>query len=159
MRKNIFLQCTSRFINFQLTWVHFLCRLPLVSRLLRPCLPQLVGESQRTKADKDSVKRYYDLKGRYDKTVKAVPKRFLRLRSGLLIHTLPGRRKHLYRKPAWLREQLREHVVTGRAVSYMLDNMVSDFWRKPKYYPDDIYEPYHQRTGVPWGYQKKKFYP
>ncbi len=64
-----------------------------------------------------------------------------------------------YRKNAWVVAKKDEHILTGRAMSFNLDNMLNEDWRKPKYYPEDIYEPYHRRTGVPWDYQKKRFYP
>lgn len=64
-------------------------------------------------------------------------------------------------KPERLREKLQEHILTNRATSFMLDNMLNKDWRRPQYYPEDIYEPYHQRTGVPWDYglHKRKFFP
>ncbi|KAA0193613.1 Ribosomal protein L35 mitochondrial [Fasciolopsis buskii] len=107
------------------------------------------------------VKMYYSERGQYNPPVIAVLERFKRLRWGAFIHARPGRKKHLYRKPERLREKLQEHILTNRATSFMLDNMLNKDWRRPQYYPEDIYEPYHQRTGVPWDYglHKRKFFP
>merc|ERR1712071_330120 len=37
------------------------------------------------------------------------------------------------------------HVFCNSTQSTLLDKMVTKFWRKPHYYVDDIYRPYHQR--------------
>lgn len=54
-----------------------------------------------------------------------------------------------------------EHILTNRATTFLINNLLNRQWRTPKYYPNDIYEPYHQRTGVPWDYRlrKPKFFP
>lgn len=95
-------------------------------------------ESQRslTKFSLQSGKR---------KTVKAVLKRFYRLDWGIWIHGKCGRNKKLYKKSASRKRRLRQHVFTNATQSWLLDSMVTRYWRKPKYYVDDPYEPYHKR--------------
>lgn len=41
--------------------------------------------------------------------------------------------------------RLERHVFVGATRSYMLDKMVSPYWRTPKYWVDDPYAPYHKR--------------
>lgn len=84
------------------------------------------------------------LKGKR-KTVKPVIKRFYRLNWGIWIRTKAGRAKHLWRKHAARKRRLRQHVFCNASQSFKLDKMVTNFWRKPKYYVDDPYEPYHTR--------------
>uniref|UniRef100_A0A069DPK1 Large ribosomal subunit protein bL35m n=1 Tax=Panstrongylus megistus TaxID=65343 RepID=A0A069DPK1_9HEMI len=79
------------------------------------------------------------------KTVKAVLKRFYRLDWGIWIRGKCGRAKKLYRKSANRKRRLRQHVFCNATQSYLLDKMVTNYWRKPKYYVDDPYEPYHKR--------------
>ncbi|KAL1138063.1 hypothetical protein AAG570_009758, partial [Ranatra chinensis] len=79
------------------------------------------------------------------KTVKAVLKRFYRLNWGIWIRTKCGRNKKLHTKSANRKRRLRQHVFTNATQSTLLDKMVTSYWRKPKYYIDDPYEPYHQR--------------
>lgn len=56
-----------------------------------------------------------------------------------------GRNKKLYKKSANRKRRLRQHVFCNATQSYLLDKMVTSYWRKPKYYVDDPYEPYHKR--------------
>lgn len=79
------------------------------------------------------------------KTVKAVLKRFYRLDWGGWIRTKSGRNKKLWKKSESQKKRLREHVFVNGTQSWLLDKMVTKYWRKPKYYVDDPYEPYHQR--------------
>jgi len=79
------------------------------------------------------------------KTVKAVIKRFKRLDWGMWIRTYCGRHKKLFKKSPALKRKLRQHVFTNAQQSYLLDKMVTSFWRRPKYYVDDPYAPYHKR--------------
>ena len=37
------------------------------------------------------------------------------------------------------------HVFCNATQSTLLDKMVTKYWRKPHYYVDDIYRPYHHR--------------
>lgn len=88
------------------------------------------------------------------KSVKAALKRFKRLDWGIWIRTRSARHKRLWRKSGNQRRKLRQHVFTNSTQSYMLDKMVTTFWRRPKHYVDDPYEPYHKRETY-WSMRKK----
>uniref|UniRef100_A0A0K0DJB0 39S ribosomal protein L35, mitochondrial n=1 Tax=Angiostrongylus cantonensis TaxID=6313 RepID=A0A0K0DJB0_ANGCA len=60
--------------------------------------------------------------------------RFKRLNNGMWIRAHPGRHKLRYAKD---KEQCE-----------MLDKMMTPFWLRPHYYPDDPYAPYHVRHGI-----------
>ncbi|TGZ71991.1 hypothetical protein CRM22_002340 [Opisthorchis felineus] len=107
------------------------------------------------------VKKYYAEDGTFNPPVQDVIDRFKRLRWGAFVHARSGRSKHLYRRSDTTRDKLQEHILTNRATSFLLNNMLNRQWRAPRYYPEDIYEPYHKRTGVPWSYvqRKPKFFP
>lgn len=79
------------------------------------------------------------------KSVKAVIKRFKRLHWGAWIRTHSGRHKKLFKKSPALRRRLRQHIFTNATQSWLLDKMVTNFWRRPKHYIDDPYLPYHTR--------------
>ncbi|XP_054725863.1 39S ribosomal protein L35, mitochondrial [Anastrepha obliqua] len=79
------------------------------------------------------------------KSVKAVLKRFKRLDWGIWIRTHTGRNKKMFKKSKELRRRLRQHIFTNSTQSYLLDKMVTSFWRRPKHYIDDPYAPYHKR--------------
>lgn len=79
------------------------------------------------------------------KTIKAVIKRFYRLDWGTWIRTKTARHKKMWKKTMKRRARLRQHVFVNGTQSWFLDKCVTKFWRKPKYYVDDIYEPYHER--------------
>lgn len=91
------------------------------------------------------------------KTVKAVLKRFYRLNWGGWIRTRAGRHKHLWKKSPALRKRLREHVFVNATQSTLLDKMVTKYWKRPKYYVDDPYEPYHTREE--WIFTRRKPLP
>uniref|UniRef100_A0A1B0CS50 50S ribosomal protein L35 n=1 Tax=Lutzomyia longipalpis TaxID=7200 RepID=A0A1B0CS50_LUTLO len=88
------------------------------------------------------------------KSVKAVLKRFQRLDWGIWIRTRTGRFKHLWRKTSSRKRRLQKHVFVNSTQAWMLDKMVTKFWRTPKYYVDDPYRPYHSREE--FFYTKKK---
>ncbi|KAK7861630.1 hypothetical protein R5R35_010133 [Gryllus longicercus] len=83
------------------------------------------------------------------KTVKAVVKRFFRLHWGGWIRTVAGRHKKMWKKSAKRRHRLKQHLLCNSTQSYLLDKMVTKFWRTPKYYVEDPYEPYHTREEHP----------
>ncbi|VDL93931.1 unnamed protein product [Schistocephalus solidus] len=93
------------------------------------------------------VKRYWTEDGVRDPPLQDAVDRFKRLRWGAFIHARAGRRKHLYRKNPWVVAKKDEHILTNRATSFLVDNLVNRYWRRPQFYPQDIYEPYHKRTG------------
>ncbi|CAH8834476.1 unnamed protein product [Trichobilharzia szidati] len=136
---------------------HFVNTNILQSKSDHQCLFQTPRRYRRS----EEVKKYYSETGDYNPPNQDVIDRFKRLRWGAFIHARTGRAKHLYRRSEAERARRSEHVLTNRATSFLLDNMLNEQWRKPKYYPNDIYEPYHKRTGVPWDYalKKPKFFP
>lgn len=79
------------------------------------------------------------------KTVKNVVKRFFRLHWGGWIRPKVGRQKRLWKKSAAQRRRLKQHVFCNGTQSTLLDKMVTKFWKRPKYYVDDPYAPYHKR--------------
>ncbi|XP_023168571.1 39S ribosomal protein L35, mitochondrial [Drosophila hydei] len=91
-----------------------------------------------------SVTKFSLIKGKR-KTVKAVLKRFKRLDWGAWIRTHSGRHKKMFKKSPELRRRLRQHVFTNATQSWLLDKMVTSYWRRPKHYIDDPYAPYHKR--------------
>ncbi|XP_011311405.1 39S ribosomal protein L35, mitochondrial [Fopius arisanus] len=78
-------------------------------------------------------------------TVKTVLKRFYRLNWGIWIRTKAGRHRRRWRKSGANARRSRQHVFCNSTQSWMLDKMVSPYWRKPKYWVDDPYTPYHKR--------------
>lgn len=87
----------------------------------------------------------FSLKKGKRKSVKAVLKRFKRLDWGGWIRTRTGRHKKLWKKSPNLKRRLRQHVLVNGTQSWLLDKMVTEYWRRPKYYIDDPYSPYHKR--------------
>lgn len=79
------------------------------------------------------------------KSVKAVVRRFFRLHWGGWIRTKVGRNKKMWKKSSSQKRRLRQHVFCNSTQSTMLDKMVTKFWKRPKYYVDDPYAPYHTR--------------
>lgn len=79
------------------------------------------------------------------KSVKAVIKRFRRLDWGGWIRTHTGRQKKLFKKSPALKRRLRQHIFTNSSQSWLLDQMVGKFWRRPKNWVDDPYAPYNRR--------------
>jgi large subunit ribosomal protein L35 len=88
------------------------------------------------------------------KSVKAVIKRFKRLDWGIWIRTRTARHKKLWKKTSRRQRKLRQHVFTNSQQSWMLDKMVTTFWRRPKYYVDDPYTPYQSRENH-WSTKRK----
>lgn len=80
------------------------------------------------------------------KSVKAATYRFYRLHWGGWIRPRCGRHKKLHKKTAPRKRRLRQHVLVNSQQATLLDKMVTMFWKRPKYYIDDPYEPYHTRT-------------
>lgn len=100
--------------------------------------------SSITKTQSRSVTKF-SLRSGKRKTLKAPLKRFFRLDWGGWIRTRSGRNKKLWKKSHNLKRRLRQHVLVNSTQSWMLDKMVTKYWRKPKYYVDDPYTPYHTR--------------
>ncbi|KAL3268174.1 hypothetical protein HHI36_007301 [Cryptolaemus montrouzieri] len=91
-----------------------------------------------------TVTKYSYRKGKR-KSVKTVLQRFYRLAWGGWIRTKCGRNKRLWKKSSARKRRLRQHVFCNATQSTLLDKMVGSYWRTPKYYVDDPYEPYHVR--------------
>lgn len=91
-----------------------------------------------------SVTKFSRTKGKR-KTVKAVIKRFKRLDWGAWIRTHSGRHKKMWKKSGNLKRRLRQHIFVNSTQSYLLEKMVTKFWRRPRHYINDPYEPYHKR--------------
>ncbi|KAK0089109.1 hypothetical protein PV325_009140 [Microctonus aethiopoides] len=78
-------------------------------------------------------------------TVKTVLRRFYRLNWGIWIRTKAGRHRRFWTKSPARKRRCRQHVFCNSTQSWLLDKMVSPYWRKPKYWVDDPYTPYHTR--------------
>lgn len=83
------------------------------------------------------------------KSVKAVVKRFFRLHWGGWIRTKIGRHKKLWKKSPNQKRRLKQHVFCNATQNTLLDKMVTRYWKKPRYYVDDPYAPYHTREEFP----------
>lgn len=109
---------------------------------------QILAISNNISAPVRTVTKFSLKKGKR-KTVKAVVKRFFRLHWGGWIRTKVGRKKRLWKKSPPQKRRLRQHVFCNATQSKLLDKMVTKFWKKPKYYVDDPYAPYHTREEHP----------
>lgn len=98
----------------------------------------------------------YSLRSGKRKSVKAALNRFKRLDWGGWIRTRCGRHKKMHKKRANRKRRLRQHVLVNKTQAWLLDKMVTKFWKRPKYYIDDPYAPYHERT---YYYANKKPMP
>uniref|UniRef100_A0A1B6E860 Large ribosomal subunit protein bL35m n=1 Tax=Clastoptera arizonana TaxID=38151 RepID=A0A1B6E860_9HEMI len=106
--------------------------------------PNLSNNLNLVKIPKRTVTKFSLRKGKR-KSVKVVLRKFKRLDWGIWIHGKCGRQKKLYKKSAQCKKRLRQHVFCNATQSRLLDKMVTSYWRKPKHYIDDPYEPYHSR--------------
>ncbi|XP_033322350.2 mitochondrial ribosomal protein L35 [Megalopta genalis] len=88
------------------------------------------------------------------KSCKAVLKRFYRLNWGIWIRTRAGRSRKLWAKKANRKRKLRQHVFVNATQSTLLDKMVTMYWKRPHYYPEDPYNPYHEREEFPFTRKK-----
>nr|CAG4645265.1 EOG090X0J5E [Leptodora kindtii] len=95
-----------------------------------------------------SVTKWSLTKGKR-KSVKAVTERFYRLSWGAWIRPMVGRNKRKWSKVAKRKVRAERHVFCNATQSTMLDKMVTNYWRKRRFYIDDIYEPYHIREEYP----------
>lgn len=87
----------------------------------------------------------FSLKTGKRKSVKSAMKRFKRLDWGIWIRTKTARHKRIWKKSPRNRRKARQHVFTNSTQSWLLDKMVTTYWRRPKHYVDDPYKPYHTR--------------
>ncbi|XP_076630805.1 mitochondrial ribosomal protein L35 [Colletes latitarsis] len=87
----------------------------------------------------------FSLKKGKRKSVKAVLDRFYRLNWGIWIRTRAGRHSRMWLKSANHKRRLRQHLFCNASQSALLDKMVTSYWKRPHYYPEDPYNPYHKR--------------
>lgn len=113
--------------------------IPNVNLILHPKINQIANNIQCRNVTK------FSLKSGKRKSVKAVRERFYRLNWGIWIRTKVGKNKKLWKKSSGRKRRLRQHVFCNATQSKMLDKMVGHYWRQPKYFVDDPYEPYHTR--------------
>ncbi|GJQ76017.1 structural constituent of ribosome [Trypoxylus dichotomus] len=92
------------------------------------------------------------------KTVKSVIRRFYRLHWGGWIRTKVGRHKKLWKKSPQRKRRLRQHVFCNGQQNTLLDLMVTKYWKKPKYYVNDPYAPYHVREEWRYTYKEPRPY-
>lgn len=79
--------------------------------------------------------------------MKDVPLRFFRLRWGGWIRTKCAAHNRGPSKAGKNnKHRSRQHVMLNAHQSFQMDKMVTAFWRRPKHYINDPYEPYHTRT-------------
>jgi len=113
------------------------------SSLKRLCVPfmnnSLITQQQRTVVQVSS-------KGK-QKTVKMIISRFRRLGNGLWVRRQSGYKKRLYTKlfnPTGARKVLRKkrHILCDLRQSTLLDKMVTDYYKKQKWYVSDPYKGY-----------------
>lgn len=122
------------------------------SLLSNPNLIQISNEINGRTVTKFSMR-----KGKR-KAVKTVLKRFYRLHWGGWIRTIAGRHRRIWAKRPKRRVRVKQHVLCNATQSRLLDKMVTNFWRRPKYYVDDPYEPYHTREECIYTYKKPRPY-
>ncbi|XP_034179649.1 mitochondrial ribosomal protein L35 [Osmia lignaria lignaria] len=96
-----------------------------------------------------TVTKFSRLKGKR-KTVKAVVDRFYRLNWGIWIRTIAGRNSRKWTKKAKRLRRGKSHVFCNATQSTLLDKMVTMYWKRPHYYVDDPYTPYHTREEFPY---------
>ena len=105
-------------------------------------------------------KVYFSRETGNEEAFKEVVDRFYRLNNGLWIRTIPGRNKGKYKLTKEQQERMKQHIVCSREECQMLDKFVTDDYRRPHYFPDDPYEPYHRKSNiVGHKYTPRKFYP
>lgn len=130
------------------------------STILIPKTTSLLNNAEITKISSNitrSVIKFSRRKGKRQ-TEKDVVKRFYRLNWGGWIRTIAGRHKHLWKKNYKRKWRIQRHILCNAQQSFLLDKMVTAYWRRPKHYVDDIYQPYHHREGFRFTYTKPKPY-
>ncbi|XP_063315903.1 large ribosomal subunit protein bL35m [Pelobates fuscus] len=106
-----------------------------------PLLPSILQQPTRSLT-------YFGVRSGKRKSVKAVPKRFMRLHCGLWIRKKAGYKKKLWKKMAARKKRLREVVFCNKTQSKLLDKMTTSFWKRRNWYSDDPYQKYHDRTNL-----------
>ncbi|CAH2299548.1 pentatricopeptide repeat domain-containing 3, mitochondrial isoform X1 [Pelobates cultripes] len=88
-----------------------------------PLLPSILQQPTRSLT-------YFGVRSGKRKSVKAVPKRFMRLHCGLWIRKKAGYKKKLWKKMAARKKRLREVVLCNKTQSKLLDKMTTSFWKR-----------------------------
>jgi len=172
MAVNIFRQCSiptsinvgnlkSNFVPLNRTFTSILCPTSIKSSTLLNTnltitgvtVPKVFPMQDQTR----TVTKFSLRKGKR-KSVKAVLKRFYRLNWGAWIRTRAGRQKKLWKRSAANKYRKRQHIFVNGTQAWLLDKCVTKFWRRPKYYINDIYEPYHKRPECPYTHHTKWIY-
>lgn len=115
--------------------------MPVLTNLAPLALPPTGATPSR------SVVKWSWKKGKR-KTVKAVLKRFKRLHwgsRGIWIRPRAGASKRMWKKSPAQRHRCKTHVFCNATQSYMLDKMVTRYWKRMRHYPNDPYAPYMKR--------------
>lgn len=89
---------------------------------------------------------YYDRNTSQRHTCPDSLKRFFRLRWGGWIRGKAGGKRKLWRKPWYMRWYLRQHIMLNEEESDMAEKLITPKYKRPRYYIDDIYDPYHKRN-------------
>lgn len=84
------------------------------------------------------------------RSVRAVLQRFYRLNWGAWIRPRAGRHKRKWKKTFDLHWWSRQHVFCSKEQCEQLDKMTSAYYKQPKYFIDDPYEPYEKRNNFPF---------
>ncbi|XP_071792958.1 large ribosomal subunit protein bL35m-like [Asterias amurensis] len=100
-----------------------------------------------------TVIRYSRNKGK-KKSVRAVLDRFYRFDNGLWLRTIAGRNKKRWKKTPSRKIRNKWHVFCSKTQSKKLDLMVSGYWKRRRYFPDDPMEPFKERN-----FKGLSFYP
>ena len=106
------------------------------------------------------TKIYYNRNSGGPRPVKAAMYRFFRLHNGMWIRVQAKRSRKKWAKSPSHHERLQRHLLCNRQQCQMLDKMATEYYKKPKFYVDDPYEPYHKFSNLPlFRYQKPRYFP
>jgi len=128
-----------------------LARKPFITAGINPSNQQefLQPENPTTSALSRRTKISFNRKNGGPRNVRAVTQRFFRLGNGMWIRTHAGRQKSHWKKTNQRVYRLQAHVFCNRSQNQLLDKMTSQYFKTPKYYVDDPYEPYHKKENLP----------
>ncbi|GFY50999.1 39S ribosomal protein L35, mitochondrial [Trichonephila inaurata madagascariensis] len=116
--------------------------------------PLLAVDNQNVNQTRTVTK--FSLKTGKKKSVATVLRRFFRLHNGIWIRRRAGCHKRMHKRTPDEKYNLRQHVVCTQSQCLMLDKMITDHWKKRKYYIDDPFEPYHDRNNLDYVYPYRK---
>ncbi|GFQ88223.1 39S ribosomal protein L35, mitochondrial [Trichonephila clavata] len=116
--------------------------------------PLLAVDNQNVSQTRTVTK--FSLKTGKKKSVPTVLRRFFRLHNGIWIRRRAGCHKRLHKRTGEEKYNLRQHVVCTQTQCLMLDKMITDHWKKRKYFIDDPFEPYHDRNNLDYVYPYRK---